>query len=72
MADIYGRMNLIMESISTVCRILRKSCLCVSSSDIEFDMAIKRIKKFLNLDTNEAAIFSLVFYFVIRIKITHF
>lgn len=62
MTDIYGRMNLIMESMSTVCRILKKNRLHASSSDIEFDMAIKRIKKFLNLDTNEAAIFSLVFY----------
>ena len=61
MTDIYSRMNLIMESIGTVCRVLKKNCLYVSSGDIEFDMAIKRIKKFLNLDTNEAAIFSLVF-----------
>ena len=37
MADIYGRMNLIMDSMSTVCYILRKSSLCVSSGDIEFD-----------------------------------
>ena len=70
MADIYGRMNLIMESMNTVCNILRKSSLCVSSGDIEFDIAIKRIKKFLNLDTTEAAIFSLIFltYFSYREK----
>ena len=37
MTDIYGRMNLIMDSMSTVCYILRKSSLCVSSGDIEFD-----------------------------------
>ena len=61
MTDIYGRMNLIMESMSTVYRVLKKNCLYVSSGDIEFDMAIKRIRKFLNLDSNEAAIFSLVF-----------
>ena len=61
MGDIYSGMNRIMDSMLVVYNILKKNSFGVSGSSIEFDLAMKRLKSFLSLNDNEAALFTYIF-----------
>ena len=60
MGDIYSGMNRIMDSMLVVYNILKKNSFGVSGSSIEFDLAMKRVKSFLSLNDNEAALFTYI------------
>jgi len=60
MADIYSRMNQIMDSMLTVFNHLKKNCFC-AVNDIEFEMSFRRVRSFFNLTANEAALFTYIF-----------
>lgn len=60
MADIYSRMNKIMDSMLTVYNYLKKNCFS-AGNDIEFDMALKRVRGFFSLNANEASLFTYIF-----------
>lgn len=60
MADIYTRMNRIMDSMLTVYNFLKKHCF-YAVSDIRFETAFSNVKRFFNLNSNEAALFTYIF-----------
>lgn len=60
MADIYSRMNRIMDSMLTVFNHLKKNCFA-AVNNIDFEIAFKRVRSFFNLDANEAALFTYIF-----------
>ena len=60
MADIYTRMNRIMDSMLTVYNFLKKHCF-YAVSDIQFESAFSNVKRFFKLNSNEAALFTYIF-----------
>ena len=59
MADIYGNSNLIISSMINVIRHLKKTYF-TPSENIQFEIELKRLKSFFNLDSNEVSIFCLL------------
>lgn len=60
MADIYSRMNRIMDSMLTVYNHLKKNAFA-AVNDIEFEISFRRVREFFNLGPNEAALFTYIF-----------
>lgn len=60
MADIFANSNLIISSMKHVIRHLRKTYF-TPNKDIQFEIELKRLKSFFNLDSNEVSIFCLLF-----------
>lgn len=60
MGNIYARMNPIMDGLLIIYNKLKKESYIISN-DIPFDMAIKRLKGFFNLNDNETAVFASIF-----------
>lgn len=61
MGDIYnGNTNIIMVSIKNVYNHLKNNYL-TACKDIKFEIALKRLKNFLNLDSSEIALFCVLF-----------
>ena len=61
MADLYAISNLIISSMINVIRHLKKTYF-TPSKDIRFEIELKRLKSFFNLDSNEVSIFCLLFF----------
>ncbi len=56
MPDIYGRMNLIMDSMLTVYNNIKKYSFSINRTP-ELDMSFRRVKAFFSLNDEEAALF---------------
>ena len=59
MADIFANSNLIISSMINVIRHLEKTYF-TPSENIQFEIELKRLKSFFNLDSNEVSIFCLL------------
>ena len=59
MADIFANSNLIITSMINVIRHLEKTYF-TPSENIQFEIELKRLKSFFNLDSNEVSIFCLL------------
>lgn len=60
MANIYESMNPILEGINKVAANLSKNCF-YATNDAELKVCLNRVKNFLKLSENEAALFCLIF-----------
>ena len=60
MANIYESMNPILEGINKVAANLSKNCF-YGTNDAELKVCLNRVKNFLKLSENEAALFCLIF-----------
>ena len=60
MADIYARINPLMDGMLTIYQYLKKHSF-TAGKDTAFELALKRVKTFLQLSANEAALFTYIF-----------
>lgn len=58
MAEVFVKTNSVIESMVAVYDALKNGGLSVLGSDIRFDVALKKLKKFFNLNDDEASLFT--------------